>query len=78
MESVLVAQEIMHSLKIAPRTRSLMALKIDMEKAFDKVCWNFLFRVLSYFSFHPHFINWIKICVSSLDFALLINGVPPS
>ena len=30
---------------------------IDMQKAYDKVKWNFLLRILELFGFHPMFVN---------------------
>jgi hypothetical protein len=60
-----------------------MAIKIDMEKAFDRMEWNFLFAILAKLGFHPTWINWIRICISSPSFSILhspfsilINGSP--
>ena len=36
-ENLLLAQEIMHSLVTAPRSKALMMLNLDMEKAYDRV-----------------------------------------
>jgi hypothetical protein len=54
----------------------LMAIKIDMEKAFDRMKWNFLFAILAKLGFHPTWINWICICITSPSFSILINGSP--
>jgi len=54
----------------------LMALKIDMEKAFDRMEWSFLLAILAKLGFHPTWINWIRICVTSPSFSILINGSP--
>jgi hypothetical protein len=53
-----------------------MAVKIDMEKAFDHVEWNFIFVILSKLGFAPMWINWIRICITSPSFSILINGSP--
>jgi hypothetical protein len=34
-----------------------MAVKIDMEKAFDHMEWSFLLAILSKLGFHPTWIN---------------------
>jgi hypothetical protein len=53
-----------------------MAVKIDMEKAFDRMEWDFLLLIMLKLGFHPTWVNWIRICVSSTSFLVLINGSP--
>ena len=53
-----------------------MAIKIDMEKAFDRMEWNFILAILSKLGFQPTWINWIQICITSPSFSILINGSP--
>lgn len=54
---VLISQKVMHSLMIAFRRRSLMTVKIDIEKIYDRLRWTFLLRVLQHFRFHQKFVN---------------------
>jgi hypothetical protein len=51
-----------------------MAIKIDMEKAFDHREWSFILAISSKLGFHPTWINWIRICITSPSFSILING----
>jgi hypothetical protein len=51
-----------------------MAVKIDMEKAFDRMEWSFIFAILTKLGFAPMWINWIRICITSPSFSILING----
>jgi len=53
-----------------------MAVKIDMEKAFDRMEWDFLLTIMFKLGFHPIWVNWIRICVSSSSFSILLNGSP--
>jgi hypothetical protein len=53
-----------------------MAIKIDMEKAFDRMEWDFLLVIMAKLGFHPIWINWIRVCISSTSFSILINGSP--
>lgn len=76
IDNILLAQELMHSLHRAPPSRSLMLLKIDMEKAFDRFQWGYLTQLLHAFNFNDKFISWVLACISHPQFALLINGSP--
>ena len=49
-------------------------LNIDLQKAFDSVDHQFLFRVLDKMGFDSHFISWIKILYSEILSVCLING----
>ena len=53
-----------------------MFLNLDMEKAFDKMEWDFILSIMIKLGFHSSWINWIKICISSSSFSILINDNP--
>jgi hypothetical protein len=53
-----------------------MAVKIDMEKAFDRMEWSFIFVILTKLGFAPMWIDWIRICITLPSFSILINGSP--
>jgi len=44
-----------------------------MEKAYDRVEWPFLFEALCKLGFHPTWIGWIKECVTTASFSLIVN-----
>ena len=70
----LVAQEtlnFMHSSK----TPSLL-LKLDFEKAFDNVNWDFLIYTLKGLGCGDKWIQWINMCISSAKFSVLVKGYP--
>jgi hypothetical protein len=73
-ENQLIVQEILHSFKRRKVKGGFVALKVDLQKAYDRVNWSFLREVLSRYGFHEIFINWIMQCVSSVSFSILING----
>jgi hypothetical protein len=51
-----------------------MIVKIDLEKAFDRMEWSFVRRVLIHFGFPPMIIKLILSCISSTSTSLLFNG----
>ncbi|XP_074283131.1 uncharacterized protein LOC141607676 [Silene latifolia] len=57
-------------------TRCFGAIKLDMNKAFDRVSWPFLFHVLKLFGFPKAFRKLIKSCVKTVSIQVLINGAP--
>ncbi|XP_042950095.1 uncharacterized protein LOC122282210 [Carya illinoinensis] len=75
-ENSIIAHEMFHHLKNHRGKKGKMALKLDMEKAFDYIEWNFLFAVLKVLGFSSTWINLIKECITTATFSILINGSP--
>ena len=72
-ENVLLATELIKDYNKSSCHKSAM-LKIDIRKAFDTVCWDFVIKVLEAQQFPPMFITWVKECISSPRFSVAING----
>lgn len=51
-----------------------MALKLDVSKAYDRIEWCFLERVLSKLGFHSSFIDLIMLCITTVSYSFLLNG----
>ncbi|XP_059627616.1 uncharacterized protein LOC132270455 [Cornus florida] len=49
-------------------------LKVDIHRAYDTVCWEFLVDCLKVLNFPPMFIQWIIACVTTTAFSVAING----
>eukprot|EP00253_Pinus_taeda_P008941 PITA_08941 len=75
-EAIGVAQETIHSIK--QKIKKGAVIKIDLSKAYDRICWTYLRMMLTHLGFKVDFINWIMGCVSSVSFAVLINGAASS
>ena len=51
-----------------------MAIKVDLEKAYDKIKWSFIREVLINANFPQNVISLIMSCVSSVSTSILFNG----
>ena len=50
--------------------------KLDIKKAYDRVYWNLLIYIMRRMGFGKRWIAWIRHRISSVSFAVLINGSP--
>ncbi|CAN4090148.1 unnamed protein product [Withania somnifera] len=50
--------------------------KLDSEETYDHVNWSFLLKILRDMGFGNKWINWIKFCITTGKFSLIINGNP--
>ncbi|XP_020683862.1 uncharacterized protein LOC110100615 [Dendrobium catenatum] len=73
-EHCLLAQEILHKFKVSKNKKGLMALKLDMEQAYDSMGWSTLHQVLKWNGFPTLFSNLIMECVVDVRFSIIING----
>ena len=51
-----------------------MVIKIDLEKAYDRLEWSFIWDVLQAANFPSDMVQLIISCVSSFTSSILING----
>lgn len=42
-----------------------MAIKADMDKAYDRIEWIFVIKVLQQFGFHGKWLRWVEQCIST-------------
>lgn len=61
-------------MKNSKKRCGMLVIKIDLEKAYDNVNWDFLVHMLYEFGFPHQFVTWIYTCISSTTYSLLING----
>jgi hypothetical protein len=75
-DNTILVHELFNSINSKRGRGGLMAVKIDMEKAFDRMEWSFILTILSALGFHPTWINWIRAVIKNPKFSILINGSP--
>ncbi|XP_038875105.1 uncharacterized protein LOC120067635 [Benincasa hispida] len=56
------------------RGKPRCVLKVDLQKAYDSVNWDFLFGVLLAIGMPLQFVSWVRACVTLLKFSVMING----
>ncbi|XP_071933651.1 uncharacterized protein [Coffea arabica] len=75
LDNVLIAHECIHFLKNKRVGRDgFMAIKLDMSKAYDRVEWKFLAKMMMKMGFCPKWIQWVVEYVSSVTYSINFNG----
>ena len=74
LDAVLIANEIVDS--SLRRKECGLICKLDIEKAYDSIRWEFLFQVMGKMGFGGRWISWIKWCISTASFSVIVNGSP--
>lgn len=50
-----------------------MAIKLDIEKAYDMLDWNFIKKCFTDLRFLVY-VNWMMQCIITLSFKVIVNG----
>lgn len=51
-----------------------MVMKMDMNKAYDRMEWTFLIRLLRAWGFNDQFEKMVYNCMNTVSFYLILNG----
>ena len=74
LHSALIANEAVEEAKRC--NKSCLVFKVDYERAYDSVSWNFLSYMIKRLGFCPKWITWIEGCLKSASVSVLVNGSP--
>uniref|UniRef100_A0A2N9F4S2 Reverse transcriptase domain-containing protein n=1 Tax=Fagus sylvatica TaxID=28930 RepID=A0A2N9F4S2_FAGSY len=76
-DNILIAFKTLHYMhQMRQGQQGYMALKLDMSKAYDRVEWVFLEKIMMTMGFHQKWVALMMECVQSVSFSVLINGEP--
>ena len=73
-DSIVLAEEIVAAWRRKGTTGFMW--KVDFTKAYDSLDWRFLWNVLRRRGFPEMWVRWMKQCVTTSTFAVLLNGQP--
>jgi hypothetical protein len=71
VEGIMSLHEILHDTKV--RKKDGLVLKLDFEKAYDKISWNFLFECLKQRGFCEKWCHWIEKVVTCGTLSVKVN-----
>lgn len=73
-DAILIANEVVDLWK-KKRQKGIL-LKLDFQRAYDNLSWNFLFDMLDRFGLPSKWCLWQKDCLHSTSVSVLVNGSP--
>ena len=76
-DNILIAFESLHHMKTqCSKKISFMALKLDMSKAYNRVKWVFLEKILLKMGFQDTWVAMIMQCITIVSYSIMVNGEP--
>lgn len=54
----------------------VLVFKVDFEKSYDSISWDYLIEIMQYMGFDPKQFGWILEMLSSARASVLVNGSP--
>ena len=53
-----------------------MAMKLDMSKAYDRVKWRYVGRIMEKLGFCNRWVSLVLECITTVSYLILVNGEP--
>ena len=76
-DNILIAFKSLHHMKTSCiGKKGFMPMKLDMSKAYDRVEWSFLERILLKLGFQDSWVDLIMKCITTVSYSILVNGEP--
>eukprot|EP00253_Pinus_taeda_P013571 PITA_13571 len=74
LNNIIQAHEVVHSL--TSNRKAGMIMQLDIAKAYDKLNWTYIKKILIAFGFDHDWVRWVMALVTSSSFSILVNGSP--
>ena len=71
--NVIIVQELIHMISRKKGRTGFMAIKIDLEKVYDKLEWSFIKEILFRVNLPQNLIKLIMSCVSTISKSIVVN-----
>ena len=72
LDGVILVHDVLHSLQSLRHPG--MLIKLDISKAYDKLSWQFIRRMLAAYGFCHDWVEWVMGLLSTPFFSILLNG----
>ncbi|KAK4258391.1 hypothetical protein QN277_007846 [Acacia crassicarpa] len=72
-DNIIVAKKVVHTMNRLQGNKGFMVIKIDLEKAYDRMSWSYIEKVLEEIELDEHVRKVIKGCVNSVKLSLMWN-----
>lgn len=73
-DNIAIYQEVLHSIRLKKGDKGFMLMKIDLEKAYDRLSWRFIHETLQEVGFNDIWIRNIMSCVETARLCIIWNG----
>ncbi|XP_026410885.1 uncharacterized protein LOC113306123 [Papaver somniferum] len=70
-ENIIMVQEIVHTMKRTEAKEGILALKVDMSNAFDRLEWSFLLDIMKKFGFCNKWCELIHQCIGTTQIEVI-------
>ncbi|KAH9724450.1 reverse transcriptase domain-containing protein [Citrus sinensis] len=76
-DNIIIGYECLHKIRHNKSTKKgVVALKLDISKAYDRVEWRFLEQTMGQLGFSHKWIKLVLNCITTANFSIIISGKP--
>lgn len=76
LDNSIILQEVIHSMNAMTGKKGMMIIKLDLEKAYDRMKWDLVEQSLNLLAFPPNLIVVIRACMNTVNMSINWCGRP--